>query len=71
MMDKIAVEQFLNELRKQLRIWVASLNRGTATTVAELIEAYDLAHSPLGYSVRTRSHDHRPFRSTSARKTKE
>ena len=60
MMDKIAVEQFLNALPQELRIWVESHNPGTATTVAELIESYDSAHSPLENRVRTRYQDHRP-----------
>ena len=59
-MDKIAVEQFLNALPQELRIWMASHTPGTATTVAELIESYDSAHSPLKNRVRTHHQDHRP-----------
>ena len=47
MMDKIAVGQFLDALPQELRIWVASHNPGTAAAVAELIESYDTADSPL------------------------
>ena len=48
-LNKIAVEQFINALPQELRIWVASHTLDTPTVVAELIEAYDFAHSPVGY----------------------
>ena len=44
-LEKIAVEQFLNALPQELRIWVASQNPTTPTKVAELIELYDSAHN--------------------------
>ena len=60
-MDNIAAEQLLNALQQEIQIWVASHNPGTATTVAELIESYHSAHSPLGNRVRTRYQDYRPL----------
>jgi hypothetical protein len=45
MMEKIAVEQFLNGLPQGIRIWVASHNPETPAKVAELMETYDSAHS--------------------------
>ena len=44
-LEKIAVEQFLNALPQELRIWVASQNPTTPTKVAELIELYNSAHN--------------------------
>ena len=44
-MDKIAVEQFVNGLPQELRVWVASHNPKKPADVAELIEAYDSAHA--------------------------
>ena len=46
-LEKIAVEQFLNALPQKLRIWVASQNPTTPTKVAELIELYDSAHNNI------------------------
>ena len=59
-MDKIAVEQFIDALPKELEIWVPSHNPGTAAEVADLIESYDSACSPPGNRVKTRHQDHRP-----------
>ena len=53
-LDKIAVEQFINALPEELRIWVASHSPETPTAVATLIEAYDSAHSSTGNRVKTR-----------------
>ena len=39
-LDKIAVEQFINALPQELRIWVASHSPETPTAVATLFEAY-------------------------------
>ena len=44
-MDKIAVEQFVNGLPQELRVWVASHNPKKPADVAELIEAYDSGHA--------------------------
>ena len=60
MMDKLAVEHFLNALLQELRTWVASHNPGTPAAVAELVELYDSAHGPPGNSVKTRYQDHKP-----------
>ena len=43
--EKVAVEQFLNGLPQEMRIWVTSQNPGTPGKVAELMESYDTAHS--------------------------
>ncbi len=48
MIDKIAVEQFINGLPQELRIWVASHDPKKPTDVAELIESYDSAHARGG-----------------------
>ena len=45
MVEKIAVEQFLNGLPQEMRIWVTSQNPGTPSRVAELMESYETAHS--------------------------
>ena len=39
--DKIAVEQFINGLPQELRIWVASHKPDKLTNIAKLIESYD------------------------------
>ena len=52
-LDKIAVEQFINALPQDLRIWVASHSPETPTAVAKLIEAYDSAHSSTENRVST------------------
>ena len=44
-LEKIAVEEFLNALPQELRIWVVSQNPTTPTKVVELIELYNSAHS--------------------------
>ena len=59
-LNKIAVEQFINSLPQVLRIWVVSHSPNTPTAVAELIESYDSAHSPLGNKVGTRQSDYKP-----------
>ena len=59
-LDKIAVEQFINALPQELRIWVASHSPETPTTVAKLIEAYDSAHSPVGHKGKIRPQDYKP-----------
>ena len=41
MIDKIVVEQCLDALPQDLRVWVASHTPGTAAVVAELIESYE------------------------------
>ena len=46
-MNKIAVEQFVNGLPQELRVWVASHNPKKPADVAELIEAYDSAHRSM------------------------
>ena len=43
--DKIAVEQFINGLPQELRIWVASHKPDKPANIAELIESYDSAHA--------------------------
>ncbi|XP_019854474.1 PREDICTED: uncharacterized protein LOC109583528 [Amphimedon queenslandica] len=45
--NKIAVEQLLNGLPQEMRIWVTSQNPETPEKVGELIESYDTAHSCL------------------------
>ena len=45
MVNKIAIEHFLNGLPQEMRIWVASHDPETPEKVAQLIEAYDSAHS--------------------------
>ena len=59
-LNKIAVEQFINALPQELRIWVASHSPDTPTAIAELIESYDSAHSPLGNKVRTHQSGYKP-----------
>ena len=46
-MNKIAVEQFVNGLPQELRVWVASHNHKKPADVAELIEAYDSAQAQV------------------------
>ena len=43
MINRIAVEQFLNGLPQEMRIWVASQDPDTPERVAQLIESYDSA----------------------------
>ena len=43
-MDKIAVEQLINGLPQELRIWVASHDPETPAKLAQLMESYDSAH---------------------------
>ncbi len=45
MLDKIAVEQFINGFPQELRLWVASHTPETPAQVAQLIESYKSAHS--------------------------
>ena len=59
-LDKIAVEQFINALPQELRIWVASHSPDTPTAVAKLIESYDSAHSSPGNKVKPRQLDYKP-----------
>ena len=66
----IAVEQFLNALQQELRIWVASHSPEPSTEVAKLIEAYDSAQSPVGYKEKTHSHDYRPHWKSESKDTK-
>ena len=43
-LNKVAVEQLINGLPNEVKVWVASRNPETPTAVAELIETYDSAH---------------------------
>ena len=54
--NKVAVEQFLNGLPQEMRIWVASHDPETPEKVAQLIESYDSAHTrSITVSERSRS----------------
>ena len=66
-LDKIAVEQFINALPQELRIWVASHSPETPTAVATLIEAYDSARSSTGNRVKTSPQDYRPQRKSDSK----
>ena len=44
-LEQIAVEQFLNGLPQEVRVWVASQNPTTSAEVAALLESYDSAHA--------------------------
>ena len=44
-LEQIAVEQFLNGLPQEVRVWVASQNPTTSAEVASLLESYDSAHA--------------------------
>ena len=43
-LNRVAVEQLVNELRHELKMWIASHTPETPAAVAELIEAYNSAH---------------------------
>ena len=43
-LNRVAVEQLVNGLPHELKMWVASHTPETQAAVAELIEAYDSAH---------------------------
>lgn len=43
-LNKVAVEQLINGLPNEVKVWVASRNPETPAAVAELIETYDSAH---------------------------
>ena len=62
------MEQFLNALPQEQRIWVASQNPTTPTKVAELIELYDSHSNTRGN--RKQSHQTDP-KSMSKTSTKE
>ena len=70
-LDKIAVEQFINALLQDLRIWVASQSPETPTAVATLIEAYDSAHNSTGNRVKTRPQDYKPQRKSDSKDLKQ
>ena len=59
MIEKIAVEQFIDSLPQELRIWVASNNPTTPDKVAELIESYDSAHGHHRNRVKPRHFEHK------------
>ena len=44
LLNKVAVEQLINGLPNEVKVWVASRNPETPAAVAELIETYDSAH---------------------------
>ena len=44
-LEQIAVEQFLNGLPQEVRVWVASQNPTTSAEVAALLKSYDSAHA--------------------------
>ena len=56
-LNKIAVEQFINAPPQELRIWVALHSPETPTGVVKLIEAYDSAHSPIRHKGKTHPQD--------------
>ena len=58
--NKVAVEQFLNGLPQEMRIWVASHDPETPEKVAQLIESYDSAHT-RSITVSERSRSQSPF----------
>ena len=68
-MNKIVVEQLLNGLPNDLKVFVASHNPETPTVVADLIETYDSAHGRGAHSrERSRYQDrleHRRFKHSS------
>ena len=43
-LNKVAVQQLINGLPNEVKVWVALRNPETPAAVAELIETYDSAH---------------------------
>ena len=43
-LNRVSVEQLVNGLQHELKMWVVSYTLETPAAVAELIEAYDSAH---------------------------
>ena len=69
MLNKIAVEHFINALPQEPRIWVASYSPEIPSAVAKLIEAHDSAKSPLGHEGKSRPQDYKPQRKSDSRDT--